>query len=66
MKKFKECSDLMTIQEMCQCLGDSISAQTLRKACIDGSIPATRIGRRWFIPRDKFLEQVNGGDAKNE
>ena len=44
----------------------TISTRAIRSACADGSLPATKIGRRWFIPRDKFFEFMNGGDAKNE
>jgi excisionase family DNA binding protein len=26
----------------------------------DGSIPATRIGRRWLVPRKRFHDWLNG------
>lgn len=46
----------------------AISTQTIRKACASGSIPAQKIGRRWVIPRDKFLSFVNGnaGEVAND
>ena len=44
----------------------TISTRAIRNACAEGSLPATKIGRRWFIPRDKFFEFVNCGDSANE
>lgn len=44
----------------------NVSEQTVRKECSCGHIPAIKIGRRWFTPRDRFIELLNGADAKNE
>ena len=31
--------------------------RTIRRACERGELPAVRIGRRWFISRERFLEK---------
>lgn len=55
---------ILNTEEVAKILG--ISGQTVRKECATGGLPAVRVGRRWFIPRDKFFEFVNGGDTANE
>ena len=47
-------------------MNENVSAQTIRKCCSDGTLPAVKVGRKWFVPRDRFLEFANGGDGKNE
>ncbi|HIS40768.1 MAG TPA: helix-turn-helix domain-containing protein [Candidatus Aphodovivens avistercoris] len=39
----------------------NVSEQTVRKECALGHIPAVKVGRRWFVPRDRFIEFLNGG-----
>lgn len=51
--------DLLNVGHMREITG--LSAQTIRAECAKGSIPAVRIGRRWFIPKSLFAEHVSGG-----
>ena len=46
------------IDEAASLLG--LTAQTVRFAVRDGRIPAFRIGRRWFIPREQLDRLLNG------
>ena len=45
---------LMTPQQLADAMGGTVSAKTIRKACANDQIPCVRIGRKWFIPRDKL------------
>lgn len=52
---------MLSIEELRTLLNGNVSVQTLRKCCSDGTLPAVRVGRRWFVPRDRFVEFLNGG-----
>lgn len=60
MKRLDDCGDFLTIQDVAQCSGGAVCEATIRKACVDGTLPAQKLGRRWFIPRKKFIEYMNG------
>lgn len=38
-----------------------VSVQTVRIQCVEGELPGVKIGRRWFVPRDRLVEFLNGG-----
>lgn len=38
-----------------------VSVQTVRIQCAEGELPGVKIGRRWFVARDRFIEFLNGG-----
>lgn len=44
----------------------NVSDQTVRAACNDGTLPAVKVGRRWFVSRDLFIEFLNGGERIGE
>lgn len=48
--------DLLTIEDLRRLTG--ISAQTLRAECRNGHIPSCKIGRRFFVSKQAFLESV--------
>jgi len=48
--------DLLNVGHMIEVTG--LSGQTIRSECAKGSIPAVRIGRRWFVPKALFAEYV--------
>jgi hypothetical protein len=41
---------LYKIGEVVEELGGCVSVTTIWRRCVDGSIPAVRIGSRWLIP----------------
>lgn len=57
---------LLSVEELREVMNENVSAQTIRKCCSDGTLPAVKVGRKWFVPRDRFLEFADGGDGKNE
>ena len=46
------------IEEAAALLG--FTAQTVRFAVRDGRLPAFKIGKRWFIPREPLDRLLNG------
>lgn len=55
---------ILNTEEVAEILG--ISGQTVRKECATGGLPAVRVGRRWFISREKLFKLLNGVDTGNE
>jgi excisionase family DNA binding protein len=47
-----------SVDEIAALLG--IARGVAYEAVRDGSIPATRVGRRWLIPRKRFHEWLDG------
>lgn len=45
--------DFLTVSDVCEVTG--LSSQTVRKRCADGTLPGVRIGRRWFVSKDRFV-----------
>ena len=45
--------DMLTVSDVCEVTG--LSSQTVRKRCADGTFPGVRIGRRWFVSKDRFV-----------
>ena len=41
---------LYKIAEAAEKLGGCVSGTTLWRRCVDGAIPAVRLGSRWLIP----------------
>ena len=41
---------LYKIAEAAEKLGGGVSVTTLWRRCVDGSIPAVRLGSRWLLP----------------
>lgn len=49
-----------TVDEAADLLG--VARSVAYEAVRNGSIPATRVGRRWLIPRQRFHDWLNGMD----
>lgn len=49
-----------SVEEVAALLG--IARGVAYEAVRDGSIPATRVGRRWLIPRKRFHAWLDGAD----
>ena len=50
-----------TVDEVAALLG--IARSVAYEAVRNGSIPATRIGRRWLVPRHRFHDWLDGRDS---
>lgn len=50
---------VLTIPQVAALL--NISEQTARNEARAGRIPAVHCGRKWGIPRDRFLRYLDGG-----
>ncbi len=57
---FDRCDALLTVDDMCVLL--KTSPVQVRRYCSAGTIPAVKIGRRWYVHRDKLAEML-GVDA---
>lgn len=55
----KNYGDLLSISDLCEVTG--LSAQTLRTACKQGCLPSIKIGRRYFIPKMRFIRLFQEG-----
>ncbi|MEA5020767.1 MAG: helix-turn-helix domain-containing protein [Gordonibacter sp.] len=51
--------ELLTVQRMHELTG--VSKQVIRKEIAEGRLPGCKIGRRFFVPKYKFIEYANGG-----
>lgn len=51
----------ITPQEAAHMVG--VCARTIRRACERGELPAAKIGRRWLISREKFMQRFDGTAA---
>lgn len=51
--------DVLTVQHITSITG--LSEPTIRREMRAGNIPCARIGRRWFCPKHKFVEYLEGG-----
>lgn len=58
---FEQYGDLLNVSDICEITG--MSAQTVRRCVERGEIPGCKIGRRWFVPKSRFIEFVEGGNA---
>ena len=56
---FAEYGDLLTVANVCEITG--MTAQTVRRCIERGELPGRKIGRRWFVPKTRFIEFVGGG-----
>jgi excisionase family DNA binding protein len=52
---------VLHVEQVASLLG--ISGQQVRHLCRTRQIPARRIGRRWYVPRDPLAVFLSGGDA---
>lgn len=43
-----------------------ISEQTFRALCRAGEIPAVHIGRRWVVPKERFVSFLNSGGHNDD
>ena len=41
-----------------------ISQQTVRIQCMQGELPATKLGRRWYVSRDRLFACLNENGGK--
>ena len=51
--------DLLTPQHIAEITGQCQA--TIRSLCISNALPAVRIGRRWYVPKQDLIEYVRGG-----
>lgn len=47
---------LFTPQQLVDMTGGELSASTVRRKCATGEVPAVKVGKKWFIVRDRLLE----------
>lgn len=51
--------DLLTPAHVAKLTG--LCAHTVRDLCRRGELPAVKIAARWYVPKSKFLEFLEGG-----
>lgn len=56
---FAKLPDLLSVDNMADVL--QCSGQTVRRMLRDGELPGVRIGRRWYTPRETFIDFVERG-----
>ncbi len=63
--KPNELPALLTTEDVADAL--RVSVVHARRLCAAGKIPATRRGRRWYVPRDDFLAAFRPqGEARGD
>lgn len=55
-EELREMPPLLTPQQLADMTGGQVNASTVRRKCATGEIPAVKVGRKWFVVRDRLLE----------
>ena len=55
MKHLDDLPDLITPDQLCE-VTDELDVQAVRAACRRGEMPATKVGRKWFIVKKLLIE----------
>ena len=55
---FSEYGDLLNVEDLCEITGQS--ENTIRALCRRGQLPAVQIGRRWYVPKNRFIDMIEG------
>lgn len=58
-KPFSEYGDLLMIPDLCKMLGQS--RNTVQLMCRTHELPALKIGRYWYVPKEKMIEYIMKG-----
>lgn len=51
--------DLLSVKEMREITG--VSEQTIRKEIAERRLPGQRVGRKWLVPKCRFVDYMMGG-----
>lgn len=54
--ELREMPPLLTPQQLADMTGGQVNVSTVRRKCAAGEIPAVKVGKKWFVVRDKLLE----------
>jgi excisionase family DNA binding protein len=54
MADYSKLPDLMEQADVCKLL--HIHPNTFRARCINGKLPAVKVGRRWYVRKGELLE----------
>jgi excisionase family DNA binding protein len=57
---------VLTVQDALALLGGSLGRSSLYKALRAGVIPSKRIGKKFLIPKQRFLGWLEGEESKPE
>lgn len=49
---------LFTPQQLADMTGGQLNVSTVRRKCATGEIPAVKVGKKWFVVRDRLLESA--------
>lgn len=52
--------ELLEVEDVAKELG--VHQVTIRRYIRGGRLKATKIGKRWYISKERFIEFVNGGE----
>lgn len=55
-EELREMPPLLTPQQLADMTGGQVNVSTVRRKCAAGEIPAVKVGKKWFVVRDKLLE----------
>lgn len=55
---------VLTLAEVAALFG--VDARTVSRAAHDGDLPCIRLGKRVFIPRERFLALIDGSPVADE
>lgn len=54
--ELREMPPLLTPQQLADMTGGQVNVSTVRRKCAAGEIPAVKVGKKWFVVRDRLLE----------
>ena len=54
--ELREMPPLLTPQQLADMTGGQVSVSTVRRKCAAGEIPDVKVGKKWFVVRDRLLE----------
>lgn len=55
-EELREMPPLLTPQQLADMTGGQVNVSTVRRKCAAGEIPAVKVGKKWFVVRDRLLE----------
>ena len=55
-EELREMPPLFTPRQLADMTGGQLNECTVRRKCASGEVPAVKVGKKWFIVRDRLLE----------
>ena len=55
-EELREMPPLLTPQQLADMTGGQVNVSTVRRKCAAGEIPSVKVGKKWFVVRDRLLE----------